>query len=128
MTDPRNQLGDTVATVAQSIVDKLAENPLPGKGSYPLAEVLQVLRNAQDKLNRALAAYPRTLVFAADGKRDQLNRPLAELLATLARVLVTYHGLDDVPDSVVRNTLHKDLLALRGNAHGALGAATSEMQ
>lgn len=88
-----------------------------GTGPYPLADVHQQLVEHQAALQAAVDAYPLAIAVDPDtGRPDPICQPLADLAATLTRVLIRWRHLTDIA-APVRSEAHRDLDGLTRDAH-----------
>ncbi len=125
VTAARDTLAAATVEPARRIVELLTNEPPRGAGDYPIGSVLRALVPEQQALIAAVTNYPLSLYFDTDGRVDALAKPLATLASTLAGLLVAYHGLDTVPDSL-RGRLNTDLRALLAAANGIANVVDGE--
>ncbi|MEV6602801.1 hypothetical protein [Kutzneria sp. NPDC051319] len=99
MSIDRDTLASAATASARRIVELLIDHD-PEVTGYPIGDVLRGLTSEQQALTTALSNYPAVLDSAeVDGRPEPLAEPLATLVSLVARVLVTYHGMDTVRES-----------------------------
>lgn len=125
VTAARDELAAATVEPARRIVELITDEPPRGAGGYPISAVLRALAPEQQALIAAVANYPLSVCLDTDGRVDALAKPLATLASTLAGVLVTYHGLGAVPDSM-RGKLNADLRSLLAAANGIVNVVDGE--
>lgn len=83
---------------ADRIMAILTAHPLTAQHPYELSEVLTVLTEQHELLQRLVTERPTPTAVDAQGNADKFGEDLAALMSYLQLMRTLYHALTDVPD------------------------------